>query len=58
MPTRLDADFDRLDFRGLLGRYFELSPEIPASHSSKRQIAHILTAPGRVRGWLDALWDR
>ena len=29
----LDADFDRLDFRGLLDRYFALSPEIPASLS-------------------------
>jgi SAM-dependent methyltransferase len=52
--SRLDEDFDRLDFRGLLDRYFELSPEIPAT-LRKRQIAHILTAPDRVRGWLDAL---
>jgi SAM-dependent methyltransferase len=52
--SRLDEDFDRLDFRGLLDRYFDLSPEIPAS-LRKRQIAHILTAPSRVRSWLDAL---
>ncbi len=52
--SRLDEDFDRLDFRGLLDRYFDLSPEIPAT-LRKRQIAHILTAPDRVRGWLDAL---
>jgi SAM-dependent methyltransferase len=52
--ARLDEDFDRLDFRGLLDRYFDLSPEIPAS-LRKRQIAHILTAPDRVRSWLDAL---
>jgi len=51
---RLDADFDRLDFRGLLERYFDLSPEIPAA-LRRRQVAHILTAPDRVRGWLDAL---
>ena len=51
---RLDADFDRLDFRGLLWRYFDLSPEIePALRD--RQIGHILTAPGRVGAWLDAL---
>ncbi len=52
--ARLDEDFDRLDFRGLLERYFDLSSEIPSS-LRKRQIAHILTAPDRVRGWLDAL---
>jgi len=52
--SRLDDDFDRLDFRGLLDRYFDHSPEIPAS-LRKRQIAHILTAPDRVRGWLDAM---
>ena len=52
--SRLDADFGRLDFRGLLDRYFDLSPEIP-SVLRQRQIAHILTAPDRVRRWLDAL---
>ena len=52
--SRLDDDFDRLDFRGLLDRYFDLSPEIP-SVLRRRQVTHILTAPGRVRGWLDAL---
>ena len=51
---RLDEDFDRLDFRGLLDRYFDLSPEIPA-RLRERQVAHILTAPDRVRTWLDAL---
>ncbi len=54
IAERLDADFDRIDFRGLLDRYFELAPEIPPALRD-RQIAHILTAPGRVRGWLDAL---
>ncbi len=54
--SKLDAAFDRLDFRGLLSLYFELSPEItPALRD--RQITHILTAPGRVRAWLDALGD-
>ena len=52
--ARLNADFDRLDFRGLLDRYFDLSPEIPTD-LRRRQIAHIMTAPGRVRAWLDAL---
>jgi SAM-dependent methyltransferase len=51
---RLDEDFDRLDFRGLLDRYFDLSPEI-SPRLRERQIGHILTAPSRVRGWLDAL---
>jgi SAM-dependent methyltransferase len=51
---QLDAAFDRLDFRGMLGLYFELSPEIPAV-LRERQIRHILTAPGRVRKWLDAI---
>ncbi len=54
VASRLDADFDRLDFRGLLGRYFDLAPEVPGPLRD-RQVAHILTAPGRVRGWLDAL---
>ncbi len=52
--ARLDADFDRLDFRGLLDRYFDLSPAIPRALRD-RQVAHILTAPGRVGAWLDAL---
>src|SRR5207245_2958700 len=52
--SQLDADFDRLDFRGLLDRYFDLSPEIPPT-LRRRQIAHILTAPERARKWLDAL---
>jgi SAM-dependent methyltransferase len=52
--TRLDADFDRLDFRGLLDRYFDLSPEIPGP-LRLRQINHILTAPERAQRWLDAL---
>jgi len=51
---RLDADFDRLDFRGMLDRYFELSPSIPGALRD-RQVAHILTAPGRAGRWLDAL---
>jgi SAM-dependent methyltransferase len=54
---RLDAAYDRLDFRGLLDLYFdqclELTPVL-----RQRQVDHILTAPGRVRGWLDRLGDR
>ncbi len=50
----LDAAFGRLDFRGLLGLYFELSPEV-ASDQRARQIGHILTAPARVAHWVDAL---
>jgi SAM-dependent methyltransferase len=52
--SKLDAAFDRLDFRGLLELYFELSPEI-APALKDRQITHILTAPGRVGTWLDAI---
>jgi SAM-dependent methyltransferase len=52
--ARLDAEFDRLDFLGLLGRYFDLDPEIRPDQR-RRQTAHILTAPGRVAHWLDAL---
>ena len=51
---RLDAEFDRHDFRGLLARYFDLSPEIEP-RLRDRQIGHILTAPARVRAWLEAL---
>ena len=51
---RLDEAFDRLDFRGLLARYFDLAPETPAGLRD-RQIGHILTAPDRARGWLEAL---
>jgi 2-polyprenyl-3-methyl-5-hydroxy-6-metoxy-1,4-benzoquinol methylase len=52
--TQLDDAFDRLDFLGILDLYFELSPEIPASLRD-RQITHILTAPGRVGRWLEAI---
>lgn len=51
---RLDDDFDRLDFRGLLDRYFDLSPGIPA-HLRRRQVDHILSAPGRAPAWFAAL---
>lgn len=51
---RLNEAFERLDFRGLLERYYDLSPEIP-SDLRRRQVAHILTAPDRVRRWLDAI---
>lgn len=51
---RLSEDFDRLDFRGLLERYYDLSPEIPPD-LRRRQIDHIMTAPERAGHWLDAL---
>jgi SAM-dependent methyltransferase len=51
---RLDEDFERLDFRGLLERYFDLADEVPPD-LRRRQIAHILTAPDRARRWLEAL---
>lgn len=52
--ARLDADYDRLDFRGLLALYFELATDIPPAARAK-QIAHIDSAPGRIRQALDAL---
>ena len=48
VALRLDDDYDRLDFRGLLDRYFDLAPEVP-DDLRRRQVAHILTAPGRAR---------
>jgi SAM-dependent methyltransferase len=51
---RLDEQFDRLDFRGLLECYFDLDREIPPD-LRQRQIAHILSAPERARRWLEAV---
>lgn len=51
---RLAEDYDRIDFRGLLERYFDLAPELPAD-LRRRQTAHILGAGERSRHWLDAL---
>ncbi len=51
---KLDAAFDRLDFRGLLELYFDLSSEV-APDQRARQIGHILTASARVTQWVDAL---
>jgi SAM-dependent methyltransferase len=51
---RLDEDFDRLEFRGLLERYFDLEDEVPPD-LRRRQVAHILNAPERARRWLGAL---
>ena len=57
IAAALDRDFDRLDFRRLLDRYFELEGNFPDA-LKERQIAHILTAPGRVGRWLDAVGTR
>ena len=54
MAQKLDEAYDRLDFRGLLNLFFELSPEV-TSRRRQSQIDHILSAPGRIRGWLDAI---
>jgi SAM-dependent methyltransferase len=51
---RLDAEFDRRDFRGLLEYYFDLSPDIPRD-LRRRQIAHILSATERGRNWISLL---
>jgi SAM-dependent methyltransferase len=56
IARRLDEAFDRLDFRGLLDLYFDLSPEVGPDHRS-RQINHILTAPARAAGWISAIGD-
>ena len=53
----LDRDYDRLNFRGLLDRYYDLTNDIPDSLRA-RQIAHILSAPGRLGQWQEALGDR
>jgi SAM-dependent methyltransferase len=53
---RLDSEYDRRDFRGLLDLYFDLSPEVTPDQRA-RQVAHILTAPGRVRHWIEALGE-
>lgn len=55
---RLNEDYDRLDFRGLLERYFELSPEIPTD-LRRRQMAHILAGPERFTEHLERnVWLR
>ncbi len=54
---KLDSAFDRLDFRGLLDHYFELTPELTPD-LKQRQVTHILTAPGRARRWLQGLGNR
>jgi SAM-dependent methyltransferase len=51
---RLDAEYDRHDFRGLLERYYDFDPEVTAE-LRRRQIAHILTAPERAGRWLEGL---
>jgi SAM-dependent methyltransferase len=51
---RLDQEYDRLDFRGLLDLYYDLSPEV-APDQRARQIGHILSAPERAAAWVDAL---
>jgi SAM-dependent methyltransferase len=51
---RLNEQFDRRDFRGLLECYFDLDAEIPPD-LRRRQIAHILSAPERARTWLAAM---
>ena len=49
---RLNEDYPRLDFRGLLERYYDLSPEIPPD-LRRRQIGHILAGPERFTEQLE-----
>jgi SAM-dependent methyltransferase len=51
---RLDESFEKLDFRGLLERYFDLAEEITPEQRA-RQVAHILSAPDRARQWLERI---
>jgi len=52
----LDREYDRLDFRALLDRYYELTGDVPPALRA-RQIGHILSAPGRLGQWLEAIGD-
>ncbi|HEV3168321.1 MAG TPA: class I SAM-dependent methyltransferase [Isosphaeraceae bacterium] len=54
IARRLDDAFDQRDFPSLLEHYFDLVGDVPPA-LRKRQVAHILTAPGRARQWLEAL---
>ncbi|GAC1465721.1 MAG: hypothetical protein NVSMB9_05610 [Isosphaeraceae bacterium] len=51
---RLEEQYERRDFRGLLEHYYELTPEVAAGLKA-RQVEHIVSAQGRSRQWIDAL---
>ncbi len=51
---RLDAAYDRLDFRGLLDFYYDLCPEVTPDLQA-RQVGHILTSGPRSWAWAEAL---
>ena len=55
LAEALDAEFDRLDFLGLLDRYFEHAA-IPLRRRPG-QVAHILGGEGRATAWLAILPD-
>jgi SAM-dependent methyltransferase len=50
----LSADYQRLNFRGLLERYYEIAGDIPTDRRAS-QVAHIVSAPARSRHHLAAL---
>jgi SAM-dependent methyltransferase len=54
IALQLDAEYNRLSFAGLLDRYYDLVDDLNPRQKA-RQIQHILTAPGRVWRWRDAL---
>jgi SAM-dependent methyltransferase len=56
IAERLDAEFDRHDFEGLLARFFELCDDVPEADRG-RYARHIRTAPGRVGNWIEALGE-
>jgi SAM-dependent methyltransferase len=49
---RLNAEYDRRDFRGLLEHYYDLSLDVPRDLRA-RQIGHILDGPERLRRQLE-----
>ena len=53
IASHLADEFDHVDFPGILNLYFQLCPEI-SQRQRESQINHILSAPGRVRCWLNA----
>lgn len=54
IALKLDAAYERLDFRGLLDFYFDLCPDLTSADRA-RQVSHILTAGPRARGWVEAI---
>ncbi len=54
LASALDAEYSQHDFRGLLGRYYDLAGDVPAARR-RVQVAHILSAPERAEQWVKSL---